>query len=378
MTSCALAAPRGATVPPADPVLNDAAEVERYLRAFYQKEIEKKIKNEALFYKGRKLSQIKKLVGDKDIPGPAAGPAAQASPCEVASKLFVRRDRLDTFQLRENTLPVANAKGASVSVTQDNLTNSTNVTINGRIQYLMHTFDPRPGCDGGDPYAPFDLNLAHLGYAIAPFVDAQGAVNIPRKASDSSNVQLGVDFQASVIGGFFDHQHFVLTPYYQTDFRHEASAVGVRLGWEPVMPDINLGGRLGVPNPYLDWYWQVRGETDVKNVSDPGATGLTKGTYYWLGGTARVYFNLFPGRGTIEPTWEPPVPFLVDRLFASAGINWHWNAKDSTSVHMWEAEVGYNLTTDGKSSISLKYNDGMEKDTFKATRRYLISLNYKQ
>ena len=132
-----------------------------------------------------------------------------------------------------------------------------------------------------------------------------------------------------------------------------------------------------MPDPYVDWFWQFRAEFDEKHVTSIGSTGLAKGNYQWFGGTAQLHVHLFPGRKEIDPFWQPPVPALVDRLYANVSVNSYWNASDGKSVSGFEGELGYNLTSDGKSSISARYNKGTDKDTLLATRKYLISLNYK-
>jgi len=249
--------------------------------------------------------------------------------------------------------------------------------VNGRVTYLLASYSPLP-CDVTKPYEPFDPNATHFGYDIAAWIDAQGVINHPRKKADTNSLQAGFDAQISVLGGALcKHQYFIVTPYYQTDYIGLAQVEGIRAGWEPVAPDIHLGGRIGVPDPYLDWFWQFRAEADIKHVDKTGLTGLTKGNYEWLGSTAQVHLNFFPGRADIEPTWEPPFPALVDRFYVNGVVQFYWNADTGRSIHLFEAELGYNLTTDKKSSISVKYDNGTDKDTFKAMRKYLVALNYK-
>ena len=245
----------------------------------------------------------------------------------------------------------------------------------------MFGYDGLTPCDNGkvgNPYTPFDPYAQHYGYAIAPFIDAQGTINNPAKKTDSNNLQAGLDAQFSVLGGpVFDHQYFIVTPYYQTDFNGAADIQGIRAAWEPVAPNIHLGGYFGVPDPYVGWFWQARAEFDEKHVTTVGSTGLARGNYDWLGGTAQLHFQFFPGRKDIDPFWQPPVPALVDRLYSNLTFNSYWNANDGRSVSWFEGELGYNLTSDGKSSISLKYDRGTDKDTLLPTKKYLLGLNYK-
>jgi hypothetical protein len=151
----------------------------------------------------------------------------------------------------------------------------------------------------------------------------------------------------------------------------------VKATWVPIAPDIHLGGRIGVPGEYVDWFWQFQAEYDERHVTNPGVTGILNKNYQWIGNLAQVHLTFFPGRETIEPGWQPPVPALVDRLFFNGVANYYWDANSGMSIHLFEAELGYNITTDGKSSISAKYDKGTDKDTLKAMLKYLISLNYK-
>jgi hypothetical protein len=390
--STSTAAPIGSRTSEPDPVLSPE-QLKALIVQEYRKDEAKKLANDVIFLRGRRASEVKKYFGDKspglsvtpsvtpppETTGPV--PPATPNPCGFTPHLFVRRDRLDTFQLREEAVPLASAKGASVSYTLDQLGNSNSLTINGRLEYLMFGYDGLTPCENGkvgDPYRPFDPFAPHFGYAIAPWVDSQGTINNPAKKGETNNLQAGVDAQVSIYGGvIFDHQYFIVTPYYQTDFRGIAEIQGVRAAWEPVAADVHLGGYAGVPDPYFAWYWQVRGEFDEKHVTAVGATGLARGDYQWLGGTAQLHILLFPGRKDIDPFWEPPVPALVDHFYINASINSYWNGPTGKSVSMFEAELGYNLTPDGKSSISARYNKGTDKDTLLAVQKYLITLNYK-
>lgn len=353
--------------------------------------------NEVLYFTGRKRSVITKALGL--APSPATGTKQPTSPkpsdasgatatlplgpCATGvDALLIRRDRLDTFQLRGEAVPVSSAKGASISITNDGIGNTTTASINGRVQAIVYYQNPLIPCVNGkvgDPYTPIDFNKQHYGLAIAPFLDAQGTETFPFKKTDTSNLQAGVDFQVSIFGGpLFDHQYLIATPYYQTDFRGVASVQGFQAAWEPIAPDVHLGGYIGVPNPYVGWYWQFQAMVDVKNVTNVGATGLSRGEYDWVGTTVGAHFVLFPGRASTEPDWVSPVPSsLLDRFYANLTLNSFWEQSRSLSAAWWEAELGYNITTDGKSSISVKYDGGKNKDTLIEMKKYMLSLNYK-
>ena len=164
----------------------------------------------------------------------------------------------------------------------------------------------------GDPYKPFDPFVSNFGYVIAPWIESQGTINNPAKKGDTNKLQTGLDAQVSVFGGrLFDHQYFILTPYYQTDFRGAAAIEGLMAAWKPVAADLHLGGYAKKPNEYFDWFWQTRAEFDEKHVSTVGSTGLTRGNYQWVGGTAQLHVRLFPDLKNIDPFWTAPVPSLV-------------------------------------------------------------------
>jgi hypothetical protein len=296
--------------------------------------------------------------------------------------LLIRRNRLDTFQLRGEAVPLASAKGASFNLTQDGIGHTATASVNARVQAILYYEDPLTPCTNGkvgDPYTAIDFSKPHFGWVIAPFVDAQGIETFPLKKSDTSNLQAGVDFQASIFGGpIFDHQYLIASPYYQTDFRGVAEIQGFRAAWEPIAPDAHLGGYIGVPSPYLDWFWQFQAAVDVKNVTQAGATGLLKGRYDWIGTTVQAHFLLFPSRAATEPSWISPMSSsLLDRFFANVTLNSFWETNMGLSALWYEVEVGYNITTDGKSSISLKYDGGKSNDTLIDTKKYLLSLNFK-
>jgi hypothetical protein len=389
-----------------DPVM-DTKQVEALLDQRDKKaldQLRENRQNEILYYRGRKRSEILKALGLKPTPPvgakpPGASPTPPGTspkpPAETAAvvpslplgpcatdPLLIRRDRLDTFQLRGEAVPVSNAKGASVSITNNGISNTTTASINGRGQVIVYYQDPLTPCVNGklgDPYTPIDFSNPHYGFIVAPFVDAQGTETFPFKKTDTSNLQAGVDFQVSVFGGpLFDHQYLIATPYYQTDFRGVADVQGFQAAWEPIAPDLHLGGYIGVPNPYVDWYWQFQAAVDVKNVTNVGATGLSRGEYDWVGTTVQAHFLFFPGRAATEPDWVSPVPaLLLDRFYANLTLNSFWEESRGLNAIWWEAELGYNITTDGKSSISVRYDGGKSKDTLIETKKYLLSLNFK-
>ena len=344
------------------------------------------VENDALFYSNKSLADIRALNAVPDKPDPCA-----------KQDLFIRRDRLDTFQFRNSTVPIAgaeiartDAKGASLSFTRDNVASSQALTVNGRVSYVLFRNDP--GCPAAgapagdkqqppaDPYSNIpNLNTpSPFSMTVASWVDAQGTANDPKKKGEQSSLQGGADFQLSFVGGkLFDLQYFVVSPYAQTDLRGFARAKGVRGAWEPFNRDAHLGGRIGVPNPYFDWFWQFQGEVDWRHVDDAGVTGLTVGNLFWIGSTTRLQINLFPDRSKIYPLDKTIPSDLVNRFYLTGTYQYYTERYMRQTIHNGIVEVGYHLTPDGKSSISLQYSKGTDKDTLAYADKYVVGLNYK-
>lgn len=346
------------------------------------------VANDVLFFKNRKIADIDKVASSRPPPAAPAEAKLPKGGCENQQRLFLRRDRLDTYQYRDATfitgfVPRAKAKGASASITHDDLDRTDAVTVNGRVSYVLVQNDPMSPCFTGlpdDPYAKHDFNTPSLfGSTVAFWTDAQGIINSPRTKSEKSALKSGFDAQASIAGGpLFDLQYLIASPYAQTDFRGEARIYGMTAAWEPFAPNARLGGTIGAPaTQYLDWFWQLRAEADIKRVDVVGATALSRGDYVWAGAVARGHFTPFPDRSIYDPFGTPSFPDLVGRFYADVTINYHREFDHKIDALLWSAEVGYNITPDGAASISLNYTDGLDKDTLIKQKQYLLALNYK-
>lgn len=342
------------------------------------------IANEVLYYGNRTVAQLRTLLAGIQPP--------KADPCKNIQNVFIRRDRLDTFQYRDASFIVGavarkDAKGANFSYTRDELTDLSTFAVNGRLSAVVirqHLSSPCPEISG----IPKDADAFQLipdpqqptvfSYLVAPWVDAQGSFNDPRKKTEQSSLQGGFDAQVGIAGGpIFDFQYFIASPYALTDLRGEARGWGFRLGWEPFLRDANLGGRIGVPNPFIDWYWQFRAEADVRHVDAIGVTNLQLGTAVWLGGTVRFYATLFPDRSKLIPSEVPLFEELTRRLYGAATYQHFWDAQSSRDVSKFIGEVGLNLSSDGTASVSFGYHHGTDKDTLVNMRKYIAGLNIK-
>lgn len=344
---------------------------------------------DAEFYVGRRVEQVLKAA-------PAPTPS---DPCKTPQRVYIRRDRLDTFQYRNvaedlsvnpqtqpsyaiGTVPRKAAKGASLSYTHNELTRTEQFSVNGRASAVIARLDPACATYNTDPSNPFSVPDPNApltaGYLIAPWVEAQGTRTRPRPRAERNSLQTGIDAQLAIVGGpLFNLQYFVLAPYVQTDFDGLTRAAGARAGWEPFIQELNLGGRFGAPNPYLDWFWQIRAEGDFKQVDRPGTTALVNDRYGWLGGTVRAHVNLFPNRSAIFSFENTPFAALTDRVWASATYQHFWDAYSHRKVQLYSTEVAYNLTQDGTAAISLQYTRGTEKDNLERMNKYVLGLAVK-
>ncbi len=383
----ALASLAGANPAQAAPKLTQQ-EIQALVDAHYDEEIkrlkliiESRKQDAVVYLTGLTREEAKKALANKNEIAPILPKTPPvADPCEAPQRIFIRRNGQDTFQLGAVDVPVANAKGASASVTQDNLTHSNVVSINGRLQTVVARQHPLTRCADGKTIAAElpSTTLTQFGYMIAPFVDGQGATNNPRRNGESSSLQLGVDLQLAALGGpFINSQYLTLSPYYQTDFRGNANVQGAKAAWDFIEPEINLGGSRGVPNSYFDWFWQLRAEYDAKHVTDPGLTGLARSNYQWVGGSVQAHFTLFPSFEKIQPSKESLFPAIANRIFINAMANYYRDTNSGRDINLYEAELGYNLSDDGKSSVSIKYDSGTDKDTLQLMKKYLVGLNFK-
>ena len=362
-------------------------EAQALVDAHYEQEIqrikaliESRKRNAVAYLTGMPRADALKALGNKNEIAPIVTIPPLSDPCKDPQTIFVRKNSQDTFQLGAAPLPLANAKGASASVTQDNLTHTNVVSLSGRVQAVVARQHPLSRCvDGKSVPAPLPSNaVAQFGYMIAPFVEGQGATNNPERRGESSSLMTGVDLQLAILGGpFINSQYVTATPYYQTDFRGEANVQGFKATWDPIEPRIGLGGSAGIPNPYVDWFWQLRGEYDHKHVSTVGLTGLTPSSYNWIGGNVQAHFTLFPSFAKTEPSREALFPDIANRIFINLMANYYRDTNSGRDINMYEAEVGYNLSDDGKSSISFKHNSGVDKDTLQLLKKYVVGLNFK-
>jgi hypothetical protein len=303
----------------------------------------------------------------------------------LPQRLFVRMDPLDNFFYTYGTSQ--QAAGASISYTENQLAPGSNgaftttqtATVTGIVSYTLLK-------------EPYDSKSTGFSWMPAVWVSANGNWDNPLKpTTDLNALKTGFDFQfhhepgGSVLR-FLNDDYYSIAPYYQTDFRGVAHAEGVRLAWEPVLSAAYLGQSNGPLNNFINGFWEVRPETTFLEVSNPGLTNLTRGSYTWSGGIARVYLYPFP---TYSPNfWSPDLAkYLADRFTFIATAEYFWDAYSHTDVRYYSAQLQYALLGCPKkdapcdqptASISFEYDHGADPDTLLVSSKYLGKLNYKQ
>jgi hypothetical protein len=303
---------------------------------------------------------------EKLSPSPPDKPAEEpqkVSFCNQDQRLFVRADSLDNFLY---TAPSAeDAQGASITYTDDRVAKTRTLSVNGQVSYVLF----RDLCpETPKQYLPFIS-----GWAVVPFVAASGNFTSPRAKSEESSTKVGVEAQFELargfglIGDFPLRQMFTLSPYYQTDFRGEARAYGFNGYWDAYDLRYHLGGYLKT-DPYLGWFVQLRGETDIRQVDVPGVTGLTKSNYEWAGGTARLTMIFLPFADV--PDW------LQNRFSFIATAKYFYDFRSGMDATLYQATLKYKLNP--YSSIGFEYSNGTDKDTLTYSQKYVLKLLYAQ
>lgn len=296
-------------------------------------------------------------------PGPdePVDDSQKASFCNQEQRLFVRADSLDNFLYTAPT--TADAQGASVSYTNDRVAKIGTLAVQGQVSYVLF----RDLC----PPTPIQYVPFISGWAVVPFVAADGDFTSPRSKNEQSSVKSGVETQfelsrgLTLFGDFPLRQVFTFAPYYQTDFRGEARAYGFNGYWDAYDLRYHLGGYLKT-DPYLGWFVQLRGEADIRQVDIPGVTGLSKTNYEWAGATARLTLNLFPSADV--PDW------LLNRFSFIATAKYFHDFNSGMDVNFYQATLKYRLNP--YSSIGLEYTNGTSKETLVYAQKYMIKLLY--
>lgn len=292
-------------------------------------------------------------------------PIAPSVERKPPQKLFIRSDPLDGLALPFDYPYLIDGKGASISFSGNQITNTQTLNANAFLALR------------GDPIK--DGNLL-LGYGVFTYVNGT-LNNPPRLATERNAFQAGIDLQAAYSGGDYSSLLVAgLRPYFQTDFRGYAQIGGFSLTFEPYrMNELNLGGRATtlVTGPqYVSWYWRILPELNYFHVSDQGQTAFRPNRdYALLGGTVQLRTLLFDGIG---PAW------LNGRFYFNGSLTQFWNvAARGKEFHDSQIEFGY-IISKGQpidpsiplvTSISAVYNNGINRLTFAKRDEYKVQLN---
>ena len=279
--------------------------------------------------------------------------------CARQQGFYLRRDKLD-ISIYNASIDAAAAEGAAISYTGDR----ENDTETAEIQALAAWVFARNPCS---PVGDAPIGRPYVsGYAFALSVLGDGTLTADR-TDEKSVLKPGLDAQIEIANGpIFDLQYLTATPYYQTDFRGEAQAYGFSASWQPYQLDWRLGGRYTPFSRPFDFFYQLKLEADGLRVNNPGLTDLTADTdYFWLGGTAMLRASLFNGL----LGW--------DRLLWVTSYTYFDDTNSKQSVRMFTTNLGYNFSKEGKTSISVEYQNGTERDTLEKLNQYLVTLNVK-
>ena len=92
--------------------------------------------------------------------------------------------------------------------------------------------------------------------------------------------------------------------------------------WTPYDARYHIGGYLR-DNPYLGWFLQMSAEADVRQVKNPGLTGLADTSYSWIGGIARLSLFFLPF-ADVDPIIRKSIFLCRDSMvFIDVSPVWH-------------------------------------------------------
>jgi hypothetical protein len=298
---------------------------------------------------------------------------------------FLRKEAIDASYYLYPLASALDTKGASITYTRDELAKTTSLALQGFASYVLWRPDlPNPLIDG-DPLLPrVRSSLGLSGYAAAPFVYFNGTLGEPRKPSERSALQGGIDNQFELSGGgLFPLQTLRFTPYAQTDFRGIAGIGGFSGTYEPYLPQAHWGSNPDFGPQYVGFYFRTVAEANVFRVNSAGLTNFASNTTYsFLGGTAELNATLFQNM--------PEFPGLCGRVHLNAQYQYYWNAVDNTAIKNFHSGVSVDLggkptpfcvvpgmptTADlERVSVALTYDDGTDKNTLLKTKKYQVQV----
>ncbi|TPI54205.1 hypothetical protein FJ420_30625 [Mesorhizobium sp. B3-1-3] len=324
----------------------------------------------------------------------AADDYPEINPAELAKKprqqVYVRKDKLNALYYLYPQASV-DAKGASVTWSNDYLKDTQSLAIQGFVSYVPsapYSFHAEVNSDPSLSQVDVPLQLSR--YAAGPYVYGSGTIGSPRKAGEKSALQVGLDNQFEIEGGgVFKLQTLGISPYYQTDFRGEAQIYGVTALWEPYRPGWSLGGTRNNGQSLVSMYWRAIAEADVFRVAKAGETSYKDDTNTaLLGGTISLNGVLFQNMPEVGAA-------LCGRIGFNAQYQYFWDAVSGNDLHNLHGEVDYNISGKknyatrlcpdspasasgavGTTAVALTYDDGTDKDTREKRKKLQLQLTY--
>lgn len=296
----------------------------------------------------------------------SAAPAV-VDACARQQGFYLRRDKLD-ISIYNASIDASAAEGAAISYTGDRENDTDTAEVHAVAAWV---FARNPCSPVGEP----PIGRPYIsGYAFAASVLGDGTLTADR-TDEKSALKPGLDAQIEIANWpLFPLQALTATPYYQTDFRGEAQAYGFSASWQPYNLDWRLGGNYFRFSRPIDFFYQIKLEADGLRVNNPGLTDLAADTdYLWIGGTATFRASLFNGLlGWDRLTWVTSYTYFDDTNSSRSS-----SQNSNRTIHLFTTNLAYNFTESGKTSISVEYQNGTNRDTLEKLNQYLVTLNVK-
>lgn len=265
------------------------------------------------------------------------------SACSVDKRFFLQDSVSDINLLIAGILkPTKN--GASVSISQNKLTDVTSWNVNGAAAWIT-PFSKR--C-----FRPSDEEISQgtvlTGFAFAPYMEFNGKGASNNKSV--SNLTFGVSTQMQLFGGVFNLQEISFNPYYRTDFQGDASIPGMQFSWKPYLYSAHLNAYPNNQGSYR-WWWSFAAQADYWSVQNAGQSGQMAGSESgWIGFTTGAQIETTPASGIA--------------VFANINYQSFYDLINSRSAQLLSVGTGLHLSEDRRTSLVLQYNYGRNYTNF--------------
>ena len=297
-------------------------------------------------------------------------------------EFFIRRDKIDSFFYVYGS-PTPDGRGAAISYSNDLRGRGEALSVQGYASAVLMQQQ------FASPYGPNSDTPFLYGYAVTPYLFANGTLRNPVRPTERTALQGGVDLQLAVVRGFFDSQNIEISPYLQTDFRGVGRIAGATFLYEPIAEHLKLGTRWDVGTPkFVGAYWRFVPEANIFHVSEAGYSNFeSKRTYALFGVNLQSRAVLFENMPEVGDA-------LCGRIYVTNTFQAFVDANSGRDLRNYQGEVGYILSdgfnrsatacaADGggkvrpKTSLSFVYSNGTDKTTFEKRRSYQVQLEFK-